>query len=59
MEDVTKMEGYHENSFHKGFEEGHEVGFEEGYKRGQLLAISEFMSMSQNAYLAVSKSLEE
>ena len=39
MEDVIKMEGYDENSYHKGFEEGHEVGFQEGVKRGQILVL--------------------
>lgn len=54
-DDVTKMEGYHENSYHKGFEEGHEVGFEEGVKRGQILVLSEIMSMTQNAFTALTK----
>ena len=53
MEDVTKMDGYDENSYHKGFEEGHDAGFDEGYRRGQMLAISEVMSFAQNAFIAL------
>ena len=53
MEDVTKMEGYDENSFHKGFENGHEHGYMEGVKIGQIQAVSEMMSALSNtlAYL--------
>jgi flagellar biosynthesis/type III secretory pathway protein FliH len=58
-DDVTKMEGYDENSYHKGFEEGHEVGFQEGVKRGQVLVLSEIMSLTQNAFTALTKDMEK
>jgi hypothetical protein len=58
-DDVTKMEGYDENSYHKGFEEGHEVGFLEGVKRGQVLVLSEIMSLTQNAFTALTKDMEK
>ena len=58
-DDVTKMEGYDENSYHKGFEEGHEIGFQEGVKRGQILVLSEIMSLTQNAFTALTKDMEQ
>ena len=59
VDDVTKMEGYDENSFHKGFEEGHDVGYREGYKRGQIMAVNEGLNILQSVYANITKDTDE
>lgn len=59
VNEVTQMDGYDENSYHKGFEEGHSVGFQEGMKRGQILAVSELLNFAQTAFIELTKDLEE